>query len=337
MDSKGKTKKKKKAEKDASAILSNAIELNEETYETLRKTIEEYQKEISEIGTGLQEYNEIFKSINHFEAVRLDLSEQINEIIQNSGLDTLAISGTLSVFENLSSTIASFSPELDLLNSIVPINANVDQLLDEYTSMLLDTRNQFVSSQTELISGKKSVIDNFCDILTKYEDLINQSDVKEADLQVFLEENHILFDHKINRCIPQKSFGGELFPDFVVVLSNGSHVLIEIEKPQDKVYTKKGDPSAKFAHAEQQIRDFLNWANKDKTFLAIRGLPKMTTENTKGLLVIGMRSNFNEGDSERFSTHNHTTGGSYEIKTFDDILDENKQVIKSLKQRCSGC
>ncbi|HKZ45383.1 MAG TPA: Shedu anti-phage system protein SduA domain-containing protein [archaeon] len=142
---------------------------------------------------------------------------------------------------------------------------------------------------------------------------------------------HACIDRGIKKIFPKKSFGGEGFPDFIAVLHDLTHILVEIEKPTDKMYTKRGHPSAKFSLAEQQIRDYLQWANEEKEFLRKRGLPDISVENTKGLLIIGMKKNLSIKEKERLAQQNFSSR-SHEIKTFDDILMENEKVIANIRK-----
>lgn len=145
-------------------------------------------------------------------------------------------------------------------------------------------------------------------------------------------KNPLIIDRGITSLISEESFGGENYPDFVGILNNGNHLIIEIESPTKKLYTKKGCPSAKFTQAEQQVRDYLQWMYQNKDYLNRRKLPKITPENTKGLLIIGLRSNMSEKEQQKLSQQNYSVRGTHEIKTFDDIFNENLQTIESIRK-----
>jgi len=53
-------------------------------------------------------------------------------------------------------------------------------------------------------------------------------------------------------------------------LHDSSYLLVEIEKPNDRLSTKKGNPTSELSHAQQQIIDYLKWANEEKEFLRVR-------------------------------------------------------------------
>ena len=46
-------------------------------------------------------------------------------------------------------------------------------------------------------------------------------------------------------------------------------------------------------------------------------------ENIKGLLVIGMRKGLTVREKEKLAQLNFSARSTHEIKTFDDILEEN--------------
>jgi len=277
---------------------------------------------------------QIVEAFRRAEAAQMQVNEQIVEAFRRAEAAQMQVNETISVFKYLEENINSLNNTITLWESISPQIPSFDGAISPFASMLIQTRDHFVSSQNELVSEKKSTLEKYFDIVAQYKKLINKSDVKEPELQEFFEENHILLDQRITDVYPQKSFGGEKFPDFVIVLSNGTHVLVELEKPQDKIYNENGDPNAKFTHAEEQIREYLAMANEEKEFLRKRGLPNMCVENTRGLLIIGMSNELSKSDLAKLSRHKYSVCSTYEIKTFDDILEENIQLIKSLEKRC---
>lgn len=141
-----------------------------------------------------------------------------------------------------------------------------------------------------------------------------------------------LFFRGVKEFIPRKSLAGERIPDFIAILHNGEHILIEIEKPTDILFKEDGDPTADFSQAEQQIQNYLTWVDEDKDFLRKRGLPNISVENTKGLLVIGMKSKLIPEEITKLNRKNFGRN-DYIIKTFDEILLENKEYLNSITKK----
>lgn len=228
------------------------------------------------------------------------------------------------------------------------IRADLDNLIGEITASgayytdskefyipLLETlertRDVTAHLQKKLAEEKKHDVDYYAKTVGEYDCLIHEEEVSEGKVHEFFEVHPNLLDPRIVKLDSKKSFGGEKFPDFIITLSIEKYVLVEIEKPSDSIYKKNGDPSLEFNHAEQQIRDYLQWANEEKDWLRKRGLPKMSTANMKGLVVIGLRSNMSPEERERFEQHNFSVRATHEIRTFDDILMEHRQLVKNLR------
>jgi len=240
--------------------------------------------------------------------------------------------GTLSTIDYINESIEKFDFVLTNFKTLSP---EIDEALRAYVpsaQATIDVRKHFVNTFDELVQKKESELDEYEATVSNYEKLINNPMIEEPDIQKFFEDNPLLLDRKITKLYSKKSFGGEKFPDFLAILHNGTHILIEIEKPQDIVYTKKGDPSADFSHGEEQVRGYLAWAKENIEFLRKRGLPDLSSENMKGLLIIGMRANLGEREVEKLEIHNFSVRHSHEIKTFDDILGENFQTIQSIRK-----
>lgn len=217
--------------------------------------------------------------------------------------------------EILESYYSEYPIQRDYISSIIEKAKETRDFINEYNRRLLSTR--------------KSDLDGYEKEIQAYETLINKQRTTEPDLQEYFQKHPVLIDRRMKKLVPKASFGGEGFPDFVAVLHNGDHILIEIETPTDKLFTRKGDPRAKLTHAEQQIRDYLKWSYKDPEYLRKRGFPNISAENTKGLVIIGMSKDLSPEEEEKLKTHNFYLT-NYKIKTFDEILLENQQVLRNL-------
>lgn len=243
-------------------------------------------------------------------------------------------SGTISASGYISGSINYFDNVIENLESIGLENPSLTELIFPTIEKYKETRLSIVENLETLVSSRKSELDEYEEAIQDYEKMINRQKITEDEIQDFFEKNFsIIIDQKIKKLIPKKSFGGEKFPDFIAVLTREDYLIIEIEKPTDRIYTTKGDPSEKFAHAEQQVRDYLKWANENKEFLRKRGLPNISAENTKGLLIIGMSKNLSPKEKEQLAMHNFSSRSTHEIKTFDEILVENQQLIENLRKQ----
>lgn|GEM_PF-2845679 len=164
--------------------------------------------------------------------------------------------------------------------------------------------------------------------IDEYQSLISEK-VEEPKFQSFFERNPTFLNWQVVRFLSKKSFGGEQFPDLILVLSERSYVIVELEKPAAKLYTKKGDPTQELSHAEEQVREYLHWAIEEKEFLRKRGLENLSADNTTGLLVIG--SDLTQKERRKLDTRNNSLRSMFIIKTFSDILEENEATLKNWK------
>lgn len=190
-------------------------------------------------------------------------------------------------------------------------------------------------NQQELLSEGKPDLNKHENAIQEYKKLINNPEVKEPQLQDFFTKNYSLINLEIKELIPKQSFGGEFFPDFVAILHDLRHILIEIETPTKKLYTNKGNPTKEFSQAEQQLHDYLRWANANIDYLRKndrkKPLPDISMENTSGLLIIGMIKDLDLVLKKKFVMKNFACN-HYEIKTFDEILSQNQQQITNLRK-----
>lgn len=155
---------------------------------------------------------------------------------------------------------------------------------------------------------------------------------EEPVFQDFFTKNPSFLDPKVKETYPKYNLGGELFPDFLLILHDSTHLFVEIEKPGCKLFTKKGDPRAELTHGVQQMREYLKWAKSEIDFLRKRGCPKISIDNIRGLVIIGKESDLSRGDLERLENINAEVGGRFIIKTFDKVYEENKSILESIKK-----
>jgi hypothetical protein len=82
---------------------------------------------------------------------------------------------------------------------------------------------------------------------------------KESDYQDFLESHPVFLDPLAAEVFNRQRLGLELITDFVARRHANRYVVVEIEKPQDALFTAAGDFTAGFTHAVGQVLDFQGW------------------------------------------------------------------------------
>ena len=96
-------------------------------------------------------------------------------------------------------------------------------------------------------------IERLREILSEYGHLLEQSPIQEHVLQTYLTNHPILLDPSYRVVHSGFRLGAEYVADFVVETYDGNYILVEIEKPTDRLYLNNGDPSSALTHAEQQV------------------------------------------------------------------------------------
>ena len=191
------------------------------------------------------------------------------------------------------------------------------------------------SSHTAIDHYAKWCTENFRKLLCR--------DPKEAEVQEFLERNPWLVPgHSTPRStsghfplhcslITQPELRGQRvrFPDFMWIATHSGAwfpTLIEIEKPNKKIYKRDGSPTAHFTKARNQLNQWRTWFNDDANvalFKRMYGIPEVMHRRTMQLhmiLIYGRRSEFDE-HPELVGERGTLLSGDEELMSFDRLLD----------------
>jgi hypothetical protein len=164
-------------------------------------------------------------------------------------------------------------------------------------------------------------------LIDEYVDLIRTSR-PEAEYQRFLEEHPVFLDPLAAEMLPRARLGVELVTDFVLRRHDYRYLAVEIEKPQDPIFTQKNDFTREFSHAIGQVIDFQGWV-ADNVAYAQRHFPLI--ENPAGLLVIGCRSNLD--DKQRAKLRRWCANSrTIEVLTFDDLAVRADALHRSIRR-----
>ncbi len=167
-------------------------------------------------------------------------------------------------------------------------------------------------------------------LLDEYEELLSQQ-LNEERYQVFLAENPVLLDPLANKVIPKQPLGLEFKTDYVIQRLDNQYFAVEIEKPQDLLFTKADDFSAAFTHAFGQVIDFLEWVDSHSEY-ARHHMPGISSP--RGMLEIGTRSSLSPSQSAKLKRLSINTP-NIEIATFDDILERGRILYRNI-HRATG-
>ncbi len=168
-------------------------------------------------------------------------------------------------------------------------------------------------------------------VISEWEGLLNQN-LTEHIYQTYLANNAGFFlgGDNCHLVISKLKLGSELETDFVTLtddFSNGNRFeLIEIKRPNTKLFTEKGILTTDFNRATQQIRDWKRWLIDNPSWLK-KYLPTVSTRviNDSFLnfkIIIGRRIT-NQYEIEKRNQIGKEIGAK--IRSFDYLTDKLKK------------
>ncbi|NMF28833.1 Shedu anti-phage system protein SduA domain-containing protein [Cellulosimicrobium aquatile] len=164
-------------------------------------------------------------------------------------------------------------------------------------------------------------------LIDEYAGLID-SHRGEGVYQDFLETHPVFLDPLAAEVFNRERLGVELVTDFVIRRHDNRYIVVEIEKPQDRMFTARGDLTAAFTHAVGQVLDFQGWVATNVAY-AQKHLPHI--ENPAGLLVMGSRESMEPNNQAKLRRWN-TNSRHVEVITFDDLLDRARALYASIRR-----
>lgn len=185
-------------------------------------------------------------------------------------------------------------------------------------------------SESDLIRNFYSLIS--CTSINISSDLINQfeemidHELREEDYQKFLEINPVFLNPLARNIIDKRKLGDDYITDFVLPLINDEYILVEIEKPQDKIFTVNNEFTSIFTHAFGQVLDFINWVD-DNIAYAEKKLHGI--KHPKGMLIMGRRNQLNSVQMAKLKNFNDNSY-NIQILTFDDLVINTKRLLDNM-------
>ena len=133
-------------------------------------------------------------------------------------------------------------------------------------------------------------------------------------------------------------------PDFMWIARHSGGwfpTLIEIEKPDKKIFTKKGYPTSAFSQARSQLNQWRSWFNNPNNvqqFIELYGIPPGWQRLNMRLhmyLIYGRRAEFEEKPVLNKQRDNHLPGNDEELMSFDR-LKANPLMVDAVTVRATG-
>ena len=223
----------------------------------------------------------------------------------------------------------------DAVNQLI-IEARVNPLLFRHILWFLSTSFAFEGNKELDGLGVDDIYDVMMSgaiklsrpLLQQFDQIINQR-LFEEDYQAFLKQNPVFLDPLAADVIPKQKLGIEMVTDFVLRRYDNKYILVEIEKPQDRLFTLTNDFTANFTQAFGQVLDFQQWVDSNAAYARVH-MPGISSPH--GLLVIGRRTDLTEENKtklHRFSINCSTI----DIVTFDDLLQNATNLYEAILRK----
>lgn len=174
--------------------------------------------------------------------------------------------------------------------------------------------------------ARSSVIARLSELVDEFARLLDQ-DPTEEDLQRYLEQNRILLGPTAKRILPKHRFGAEYISDFVVEKDEGEYLLVELEHPGHRLFTKTSDPTRELRHGISQVETWQQWIAENLSY-ARSNLPGVSSPD--GLVVIGRRRDLTVPARKALRRTNAALQG-ISVVTYDRLLGDARRHLDMLK------
>jgi hypothetical protein len=186
--------------------------------------------------------------------------------------------------------------------------------------------NEFTGSLMSLMGSCALRIS--ADLLEKYCAIVSQ-DLREEAYHKFFLENPLFVDPLAQKLFSKHRLGDDFITDFVLERLTGDYFVVEIEKPQDRIFNRANDFTAEFIHGLGQILEFQSWIAANIAY-AQKKLPKIF--QPPGTLIIGRRTDLNESQKVKLLQFQKNSP-NVTVCCFDDLLHRTKTVYENLQKR----
>jgi hypothetical protein len=165
-------------------------------------------------------------------------------------------------------------------------------------------------------------------LLDEFDSLISE-DHPEETFQQHLARHPALLDPLAATVVPKLRLGTEYATDFALRRHDDRWLLVEIERPQDAIFTAANDFTARFTHAYGQVLDFQRWVD-DNLAYARTTMPNVSVPT--GLLVIGRRAELTNRQANKLAQL-VSNSARIEVVTYDDLHSQARVVYSNLHRR----
>jgi Domain of unknown function (DUF4263) len=225
------------------------------------------------------------------------------------------------------------------LRDVVAESANNDKIFSPLMTFIHQesTFGRFTAS-TDESQFPREVLDILAEsririspsVLSGFRDLIDRCEPEER-YQQFLAEHPVFLDPLASVVIRKQKLGIEYVTDFVVRRLDDKYILVEIEKPEDLLFTKGDDFTASFTHAVGQVLDFQQWVDLNGAY-AGRLMPNISSP--RGLVIIGRSQALTPHQKNKLHRFN-INSSAVSVLTYDEIAAQAERLYENIYHRSS--
>jgi hypothetical protein len=165
-----------------------------------------------------------------------------------------------------------------------------------------------------------------------YDQLIHKDGVREEEILKFLSVHPFMLSLEADQLLDNR-LSEEHIPDFIVKTSRGRFLVVEVERPQARLFTKQMEEAEELRRAKTQMERYLSFIKNNILYLKSKsGYSELTAENVQGLIVIGLHSTLTEKERQRLNQLNSNLK-DYQIVTFDELSEVLITFLRNLGVR----
>lgn len=198
----------------------------------------------------------------------------------------------------------------------------------DYSSLPLELKEMMIESRLQK-KPLSNIVSRLYGLFLRFSHLIRDPQTKEKELHRFLLEHPISIDPYGIRIESEVRLGAEYRIDLVIqyATSDKRLLLIELERANLQIFTKKGRYRAHVTHAIQQVEDWLRWWRENPG-----NVPEFLDYSlpVEGLVVIGRSADMDESTKRRLINLNYNR--KVQVITYDDLLERIQSLIFSLER-----
>ncbi len=163
----------------------------------------------------------------------------------------------------------------------------------------------------------------------QFEKLLDKKHTDEKTIQGFLHKEYWMLGARYRRIHREMWAGLKGRNDFILEKESGFSDVLELKLPTDELFTlgRKPRMSGALKDALSQMAEYLHYYHVN--YLSHKEQTNMDVLYPKGIIVIGRRK---ENEKQLLESHNAILS-KITILTYDDVIGEARQVIKTLKKR----